>query len=106
MFWIISWVLYGIIVGVIAKALHPGEDPIGFLPTIGIGIAGSYVGGIINWFLGFGSTAFEPSGILMGVIGGVIFCWCYKKFHLDKYLASQKAEIEAQKVKIQNMEDK
>lgn len=105
MFSIISWLIYGVIVGVLAKALHPGEDPIGFLPTIGIGVAGSYVGGLLSWVLELGSTAFAPSGILMGVVGGVIFCWCYKKFHLDRYLAAQKAEIEAQRVKIQNLEE-
>ena len=81
---IISWIIYGLIVGLIAKALHPGDDPVGFLPTIGIGIAGSYIGGLINFLLGMGGQPFSASGILMGVVGGVIFCWLWRKYNLRK----------------------
>jgi uncharacterized membrane protein YeaQ/YmgE (transglycosylase-associated protein family) len=81
MFFILSWIVYGLIVGLLAKALHPGEDVVGFFPTIGVGIAGSYIGGFINYLLG-GTHAFYPSGILMGVIGGVIFCWLYRRYRL------------------------
>ena len=49
LFTLIGWLIYGLLVGIIAKALHPGDDPIGFLPTMGIGVAGSYIGGLINW---------------------------------------------------------
>lgn len=85
MLFLLSWMVYGLIVGAIAKWLHPGEDPIGFLPTVGIGIAGSYIGGFINFLLGRG-TAFSTSGLVMGVVGGVIFCWIYSKYHLNKYM--------------------
>ena len=37
MFWLLGWLIYGLVVGLISKRLHPGEDPVGFLPTIGIG---------------------------------------------------------------------
>lgn len=79
MFWIISWIVYGLIVGLIAKAIHPGDDPIGFLPTIGIGIAGSYIGGFLSWTLGRGELG-DPSGIIMGIIGAIIFCWLYRQY--------------------------
>ena len=49
MFYIIGWLVYGVIVGLIAKALHPGDDPVGFGWTLSIGVAGSYMGGLINW---------------------------------------------------------
>lgn len=84
MFFILSWLIYGIIVGVSSKLLHPGNDPIGFLPTIAIGVAGSYIGGLINFILGYGCSSFSPSGILMGIIGGVIFCWAYRNYRLNK----------------------
>lgn len=77
MFHLFVWLVYGLIVGVIAKMLHPGKDPIGFLPTIGIGVAGSYVGGLLSWLLGWGVHAFAPSGMIMGIIGGVVFCYIY-----------------------------
>ena len=94
MFKILGWAIYGLIVGSIAKALHPGEDPIGCLPTIGIGVVGAFVGGGINWLLNFGGP-FAPSGMAMGVVGGVLACWAYKKWHLDQY-------VKAQSVKEQN----
>jgi len=81
MFYILSWIVYGLIVGLIAKALHPGEDAVGFIPTVGIGIVGSYIGGFINYLLS-GGEAFTASGMLMGVVGGVIFCWLYRRYRL------------------------
>ncbi len=89
MLYLMCWLLYGLIVGLFAKILHPGEDPIGFLPTIGIGVAGSYIGGFINWLMGSGMSPFSPSGLLMGVIGGVIFCWIYRRYRLNRFFQAQ-----------------
>jgi len=82
MFTLIIWGIFGLIVGLIAKAIHPGEDPVGFFPTIGIGIVGSYIGGGINWLLDMGASPFEPSGLLMGIIGGVIACAGWRWWNL------------------------
>ncbi len=84
MFTLIGWVIYGLICGLCAKALHPGDDPVGFLPTLGIGVAGSFIGGAINWVLGYGNTPFQASGLIMGIVGGVIFCFAYSKYKLSK----------------------
>jgi len=73
MFNIFGWIFYGLIVGLLAKAIHPGKDPSGFLSTLSIGIVGSFVGGFINWLIGWGTTPFSTSGLLMGIIGGVLF---------------------------------
>lgn len=86
MFFILGWIIYGLIVGLIAKALHPGKEAAGFLPTILIGVAGSYIGGLINWALVLGEGPFSPSGIFMGILGGVVFCWLYNKYSFDKLL--------------------
>lgn len=94
MLWLLTWMIYGLIVGSLAKFFHTGPDPLGFFPTIGIGIAGSYIGGMINWLLGWGESMFEPSGILMGVVGGVVFCWIYKKYNLSQYVEMQKLKDE------------
>lgn len=79
---ILMWVFFGLIVGLIAKALHPGEDPVGFLPTVGIGCAGSFVGGGINWLIGMGRTPYETSGFLMSIVGGVVCCAAYRWWSL------------------------
>lgn len=86
---ILGWLFFGLICGSLAKALHPGEDPVGFLPTALIGIAGSVVGGLINWILGFGHEPYTPSGILMGTVGGIICCWIYRKYRIDQFLKAQ-----------------
>ena len=92
MIWLLGWVVYGLIVGWLAKIIHKGEDPIGFFPTIGIGIAGSFIGGLLKFLLGMGHTPFTPAGFLMGLIGAVIFCWLYSKYNLKRFLEMKKRE--------------
>jgi len=88
MLWLLGWMVYGLVVGLISKLLHPGEDPVGFLPTIGIGIAGSFVGGGLQWILSMGGP-FSAAGLLWGVIGGIIFCWVYRKYRLERFFKAQ-----------------
>lgn len=83
MFWLIGWIVFALIVGCAAKFLHPGEDPIGCLPTIMIGVAGSFVGGALKWLLNMGGP-FTPAGLLWGIVGGVISCFLYSKFNQTK----------------------
>lgn len=79
--YLFGWIIYGLLVGTLAKYLHPGTDePVGFLPTIGIGMAGSYIGGAVNWLLGFGGSPISSSGIIMGTLGGVVFLAAYKMY--------------------------
>ena len=75
---IIIWAVYGVIVGSLAKLLHSGDDPDGLLKTIAIGIAGSYIGGIIAHVLGFTKTL-SPSGIIFGVVGALILLVVIRK---------------------------
>jgi uncharacterized membrane protein YeaQ/YmgE (transglycosylase-associated protein family) len=82
MFQLFMWLTYGLVTGIISKSLHPGEDPVGLLPTIGIGIAGSFVGGFLNWILGNSLSPIGPSGLLMGIVGSVIFLAAYRYFRL------------------------
>jgi uncharacterized membrane protein YeaQ/YmgE (transglycosylase-associated protein family) len=79
MIWLISWLIYGIVVGFIAEAIYPGPDCKGLLHTLLIGVAGSYVGGFLNYVIfGLGSP-YSPSGIVMGVIGAIIVLFAYHK---------------------------
>lgn len=79
---ILIWVIFGLLTGALAKFLHPGDDPVGFLPTVGIGICGSFIGGAINWALDAGKATFEPSGFFMSIIGGVVFCAIWRFYKL------------------------
>jgi len=77
MLYILWLTLFGLLIGAIAKGIHPGDDPDGFLPTAGIGIGGSYIGGFINWMLGNGAIL-SMSGFIMSVVGAVILLIVYK----------------------------
>jgi uncharacterized membrane protein YeaQ/YmgE (transglycosylase-associated protein family) len=78
MFNLLVWCVYGLFVGSIAKAIVPGEERMGFFQTIAIGVAGSYMGGALLYLLGT-YNSLSPSGILMGIAGGVISLVLYNK---------------------------
>jgi uncharacterized membrane protein YeaQ/YmgE (transglycosylase-associated protein family) len=77
---ILSWILLGLIVGILAKWIMPGPDPGGVLVTIGIGIAGAFVGGFLASLLGLGSTAgFSVGGIVTATLGALLLLFGYRK---------------------------
>lgn len=78
MFNLVIWCVYGLFVGSIAKAIVPGEERMGFFQTIAVGVAGSYMGGAILYLLGSYDSV-SPSGILMGIAGGIVSLILYKK---------------------------
>ena len=75
---LITWCVYGIFVGSIAKSIVPGEENFGFFKTIALGVAGSYMGGAVLYLLGSHNTV-EPSGIFMGVAGSALSIVLYNK---------------------------
>lgn len=77
MFHLIGMIIFGLLVGVVAKFLMPGKDPGGFIVTILLGIAGSFVGGYVGQLLGF-YTVGQPAGFIMSVIGAIILLATYR----------------------------
>ncbi len=75
---IISWIIMGLIVGVLAKWVMPGKDPGGFWVTVLIGIAGAVVGGFISGLLGISGGMVV--NLLFAVGGGVLLLFAYRKF--------------------------
>lgn len=83
---LLVWIIYGTIVGLISKAIYKYKDsPKGFLSTLAIGICGSFVGGFINYLAGFGGPL-QPSGFVLGVLGGVVTSFAYRKFIVEKVI--------------------
>ncbi|HMR85267.1 MAG TPA: GlsB/YeaQ/YmgE family stress response membrane protein [Niabella sp.] len=75
---ILSWILFGLIAGAIAKALHPGKDPGGWIVTIIIGIAGAFVGGWLGSMVMDAPTSnWSLKGFLFAVGGAVLLLWLY-----------------------------
>lgn len=78
MFNILVWCVYGLFVGSIAKSIVPGEENFGFVKTVALGVAGSYMGGAILYLLG-SYEAVSPAGIVMGVAGSILTLVLYNK---------------------------
>ena len=68
---IIGWIVFGLIVGAIARLLYPGRQGIGLLQTMLLGIAGSFVGGVIGYLI-FGGSLFQASGWIGSIVGSII----------------------------------
>ena len=77
MFGILGWIIFGLIVGVVAKLLMPGKDPGGFVITALIGMVGAMIGGFLGRTLGLYREG-EPAGFFMAVIGAVILLFLYR----------------------------
>jgi len=80
MFNILVWCVYGIFVGSIAKSIVPGEENFGFIKTVALGVAGSYMGGAIMYLLGQYSVI-SPAGLFMGVAGSCLTLALYNKLN-------------------------
>ncbi len=77
---ILSWILFGLIVGALAKWIMPGDDPGGIVVTMLIGIAGAFVGGSIASFLGLGTFGgFNVGSMVVAIGGALILLWGYRK---------------------------
>lgn len=74
---ILSWLLFGLVVGVIAKLLMPGRDPGGFIVTILLGIAGALLGGFVGRAMGFYPTS-QGAGWLMSILGAIVLLVLYR----------------------------
>ena len=71
MFHLLWVIIIGLVVGVIAKLLTPGRDPMGFIFTILLGIAGSFVGTFVGRAIGLYSEG-QSAGFIMSVIGAIV----------------------------------
>src|SRR6476619_7544328 len=73
----LSLILFGLVVGVIAKLLMPGRDPGGFIITILLGIAGAVLGGYIGKLMGFYGPN-EGAGFFMALLGAILLLAIYR----------------------------
>jgi uncharacterized membrane protein YeaQ/YmgE (transglycosylase-associated protein family) len=79
LFTIIGWLVFGLIVGFVARALVPGRDDIGVLRTIVLGVVGSVLGGLVFGLLTGGLRGFHPTGWIGSVIGAVVVLLVYNR---------------------------
>ncbi len=77
MFGVIGWIIFGLIVGAIAKLLMPGRDPGGWVITILLGIAGALLGGWLGRAAGWYGPD-QGAGFLMSILGAIILLFIYR----------------------------
>jgi uncharacterized membrane protein YeaQ/YmgE (transglycosylase-associated protein family) len=76
---VIVWIVFGLIVGALAKLIMPGRDPGGIIVTILLGIVGALLGGWLGQGLGLYAPG-EPAGFFMALIGAIILLLLYRLF--------------------------
>ena len=74
---ILGWILFGLIVGALAKLVMPGRDPGGIIVTMLLGIAGAVLGGFLGRALGFYGPG-EAAGFVMSFLGAVVLLLIYR----------------------------
>jgi uncharacterized membrane protein YeaQ/YmgE (transglycosylase-associated protein family) len=74
---VLGWILFGLIVGALAKLVMPGRDPGGIIVTMALGIAGALFGGFLGRALGWYGPN-EGAGFLMSLLGAVVLLALYR----------------------------
>jgi uncharacterized membrane protein YeaQ/YmgE (transglycosylase-associated protein family) len=74
---IVGWILFGLVVGAIAKLIMPGRDPGGIIVTMLLGIVGAVIGGFVGRALGFYGPQ-QAAGWLMSIAGAIVVLMIYR----------------------------
>lgn len=74
---LITWAVFGLVIGAIARLLYPGRQSMSMLMTMVLGIIGSFIGGAISWMFGFAPEEgpFRDAGWIMSIVGALIVVW-------------------------------
>jgi uncharacterized membrane protein YeaQ/YmgE (transglycosylase-associated protein family) len=75
---ILGWILFGLVIGAIAKLLMPGRDPGGIIVTMLLGVAGALLGGFLGRLVGWYQPN-EPAGYIVATLGAVLLLFIYRK---------------------------
>lgn len=73
---IITWAVFGLICGAIARLLVPGKQPMGILMTCLLGVIGSFAGGFAAWIF-TGGEPLQASGWIMSIVGAIVVLALY-----------------------------
>ncbi|HEY2373019.1 MAG TPA: GlsB/YeaQ/YmgE family stress response membrane protein [Gaiellaceae bacterium] len=85
---IIFLALWGLIVGALARLALPGPDPMGIVPTIGLGLGGSFVGGLIAGLLWA-----RAAGFIFSVVGAILVLYLYRRFVQHRTLTGPGSQL-------------
>jgi uncharacterized membrane protein YeaQ/YmgE (transglycosylase-associated protein family) len=76
---ILSWIIFGLIAGALAKWIMPGPNPSGCIVTIILGVVGAFVGGYVGTLLGMGTVdGFDIRSFFLAIVGAVLLLAAYR----------------------------
>ena len=75
---VLGWILFGLIVGVLAKLIMPGRDPGGIIITVLLGISGALLGGWLGQVIGLYDSPEEGAGFIMALLGSIVILGIYR----------------------------
>jgi uncharacterized membrane protein YeaQ/YmgE (transglycosylase-associated protein family) len=77
---VLSWIVLGLVVGILAKWIMPGPDPGGMVVTTLLGVAGAFVGGFIGSAIGLGSVSgFNLGSLALATGGAILLLWGHRQ---------------------------
>ena len=76
---IFSWILLGLLAGILAKVIMPGDDKGGFVITTLLGVAGAFIGGWLGSLVGLGTVGeFSLGSLLTAIVGALVLLFVYR----------------------------
>ena len=75
LWFIVVLAVEGLVVGALARLALPGPDPMGIFATIGLGLAGSFVGGILSWLL-----IGHAGGVIVSILAATLLLYLHRRF--------------------------
>lgn len=77
---VLLFLLFGLIVGALARMIVPGKEPGGWVVSLVIGVAGSYLGGFIGRALGTNQAGENTAGFIGSLIGAIVLAFAYHAY--------------------------
>ena len=81
---VLGWIVFGLIVGALAKLVMPGRDPGGIIVTILLGVAGAVVAGFLGRAMGWYEPG-EAAGFIMATIGAILLLFVYRQLVASRH---------------------
>ena len=75
---LVSWIVFGLIVGALARLVLTGSEPMGWIATLALCVVGSVVGGFVGSMLWTGHIEFQPGGFFLSVFGAILLLLVYR----------------------------
>jgi uncharacterized membrane protein YeaQ/YmgE (transglycosylase-associated protein family) len=82
---LLSWIIFGLIAGLISMAFQPGSDTRRWVGTVIVGIIGSVIGGLISTYIGWGTfDEFFFRSMMLAIVTGALFLWLWARFTMRR----------------------